>query len=346
MAATLVQSSEGVSALATTTASFAVAPTSGNLVVLAFAGDDYNNTPNAGWTQSAEMEQQTFHGGYIWWRISDGSNSLQYTIGSATNSAWVLAEFSGVDAAPYDTSQGKFIQSSDVTIATDVITPSTGQRLLCAMIGGSLSLNLAAETISFSDSFTLANTIGTGGGGTNDVVGLAYRIVTGNGATTFSTTGTYINSMQSRSALIISFKEAAGAAVAYLRPDGDTATDGWTDASAGTSNIFQSVDEASVGDADYVQSPSITSGTSDLTVRLCEGITTIATWTHSNIGTSFTTAIQTLTTPQFAAITDFSNLFVEFDDGSGNVYRCQMGNPAAGVAEPVKLHYRFKKLAA
>ena len=88
----LVKSAKGSSALATTTASFASATTAGNLIVLAFASDDYNDSPGAGWTQSTGMKQQTFHGGYIWWRISTGETSFSYTIGSATNSSWIPAE--------------------------------------------------------------------------------------------------------------------------------------------------------------------------------------------------------------------------------------------------------------
>jgi hypothetical protein len=105
MAIALVQSAKGTGTTAIVNPSFSVAPTNGNLIVLAFAADDYNGTPNTGWTQSAEMEQQTFHGGYLWWRISTGANPPGgYTIGSATVSAWVLMEFSGADASPYDIS--------------------------------------------------------------------------------------------------------------------------------------------------------------------------------------------------------------------------------------------------
>ena len=233
MALALVQANEGVSALATTTASFSIAPTSGNLVVLAFASDDYNGTPNTGWTQSAEMEQQTFHGGYIWWRISDGSNSLQYTIGSATVSAWVLAEFSGHDATPYDISEGTFIQSSDLTMTTANITPTTGERLLVAMIGGSSTANLSADSISYNNSFTHINSIGTSAGATNDIVGLAYRLVTGNGSTTFNTTGTYSGgAVQARTALVISFKEAGAPAAPALTYFGSAATPAGLNAAA------------------------------------------------------------------------------------------------------------------
>jgi hypothetical protein len=207
-----VQSNKGISATAITAPAFSGATIAGNLIVLAFASDDYNVNPDAGWTQSAEMEQQTFHGGYLWWKISTGETALQYTIGSATVSAWVLAEFSGNDAAPYDTSQGRFTQSGGVnSYTTDVITPSTGQRLLVAMIGGSKAAtsNVGSPYTSWLNSFTEIQSNGTSAGATDDTVAMAYRIVTGNGVTTFSTGATYpVTSQDSQTGLIISFKEA------------------------------------------------------------------------------------------------------------------------------------------
>jgi len=183
------------------------------LVVLCFAADDYNGTPDSGWTQSSEMEQQTFHGGYLWWRISDGSNSLQYTIGSASGSTWILQEFSGVDATPYDTSQGKFVQTSGASLASDSIVPSTGNRLLVAMLGASFGSSAAPLTGSWNNSFTLIRDLGNNIGATRDAVVTGYRLVTGDGSTGYTTTCTHADTAgnsDSRSSLIISFKERAG----------------------------------------------------------------------------------------------------------------------------------------
>jgi hypothetical protein len=133
MALAFVKSAKGTSALATTSPAFATATTSGNLVVLGFASDDYNGTVSTGWTQSSEMEQQTFHGGYLWWCISTGQTTMpNYVIGSATSSSWVLAEFSGNDATPYDTSEGQFAQSS--AFSSGVTYPGGGVQARTAMI--------------------------------------------------------------------------------------------------------------------------------------------------------------------------------------------------------------------
>jgi hypothetical protein len=213
MAIALVQSNSGTSASATVNPSFSVAPSNGNLVVLCFASDDYNGTPNTGWTQSSEMEQQVNHGGYIWWRISTGANPPgSYTIGSATNSAWIMMEFSGVDASPYDVSEGQSANfPGSANYSTPSATPTSGNRLLVAMIGaGTSSGSMAGFTTSgWTNSFTKVTDSGSAGAGTNDAVSTAYRLVTANGSTAYSTTATWSSGPQSSSGLIIAFKEAA-----------------------------------------------------------------------------------------------------------------------------------------
>ena len=217
---TLVQSNKGLSTSATTSGiGFSVAPTAGNLIVLAISADDYNVSPDTGWTQSSEMEQQTFHGGYLWWRISDGSNSFQYTISSAVNSAWVLTEFSGVAASPYDASEGQFAATTGTTYTTPNITPTAGNRLLVAAMGiGHNTNNLSADMTSWLNSFMHIRTSGTANVAGQDVaIGVAWRPVAANGSTAYSTGATFLNA-EARSGLIISFKEGAGGPTAYTLP--------------------------------------------------------------------------------------------------------------------------------
>lgn len=128
----------------------------------------------------------------------------------------------------------------------------------------------------------------------------------------------------------------------YLAPDADVSDGTWTDQAGGT-NLFAAIDEAAASDADYIQSsvsptndvcevslsnPGETpaqpakvryrywrtgaAGSMELRVRLLQGTTQIASWTHSAIGTSPVSAVQTLSGSEFAAITDFSDLRLEF----------------------------------
>jgi hypothetical protein len=124
-----------------------------------------------------------------------------------------------------------------------------------------------------------------------------------------------------------------------LSPDGDVATDGWTDKDGGTTNIWQGIANAS--DVDYVQSPAL-AATSDLVVRLFEGSTLVQQWTHNDVGEAFNDAVQTVT----GSVGNFSNLFVELDDLQGNVYRFALGNPASGRIGSPEIAYRYKKLVS
>lgn len=213
MAATIVQSAKGTSTSATVTASFPTTPTNGNIIVLCFAADDYNGTPNAGWTQSTGMEQQTFHGSYLWWRVaSGGSNSFQYTIGSGSPSSWVLMEVSGLDVSPYDTSNGQYATGTSKTYSTPALTPTAGDRLLVAAVNFNRnSGTLAGNTVTgWTNSFTAVDSIGSGPSGTNTTASLATRSVTANGSTSYSTSGTSTIDVTSASGLIIAFKVASG----------------------------------------------------------------------------------------------------------------------------------------
>ena len=214
MALALVKNATGTSLTATTTATFSTAPTSGNLIVMTMSTDAYNGTPDAGWTQSTGMEQQTYHGGYIWWQISNGANSFPYTIGAATRSTWVLAEFSGNHATPYDISNGAFQQLSGVSLLTPTITPTSGNRLLVTALTANDGQSVSAVTQSWTNSFTNINVIGAGTGTVNNCCGMAYQIVAANGSTGYSSTGSFagVTNTAARCALIISFKEAGAVA--------------------------------------------------------------------------------------------------------------------------------------
>lgn len=133
-----------------------------------------------------------------------------------------------------------------------------------------------------------------------------------------------------------------------LVPDADTTVGNWTTHTGSATNLYQQIDEDSANDSDFIQSepapsasvvkfglsngsPTPTAddtqrvryryskdaddGVSlDLTVSLVEGASTvIASWTHVGITTTLTTANQVLTAPQKASITDYDNLFIQFE---------------------------------
>jgi hypothetical protein len=138
------------------------------------------------------------------------------------------------------------------------------------------------------------------------------------------------------------FIEAEEAVVVdYLIPDGDVIDGGWTNELGGTV-LFTSIDEAVIDDADYIRSSTnpvadlckvsisdpFTVATEpmsvnyrykksgfpvlNLRVRLLQGATEIAAWTHNDISSSFVTETQPLSSGQFSSITNFNDLYLEF----------------------------------
>ena len=130
----------------------------------------------------------------------------------------------------------------------------------------------------------------------------------------------------------------------FLRPDADSIDGNWTNNSGSNVNLYASLNETSASDAEYIQSPLSPLGEvckiglgnptgtpaqpftvsyrfnnlggAQLGVRLLQGTTEIAAWSET-AGSGWTTQDRTLTGPQFAAITDFTDLFIEFNAGTG-----------------------------
>jgi len=130
-----------------------------------------------------------------------------------------------------------------------------------------------------------------------------------------------------------------------LYPELDVVIGTWTDKDAGTEDLFDSLDERpDPDDDDYIMNETpegevyradmdegVDPGRDDhhyveyriskdnaltqidLTVTLKEGVTVIATWVHIDIGLAPVTIKQTLTTLQASNITNYSDLYLEFD---------------------------------
>jgi hypothetical protein len=132
----------------------------------------------------------------------------------------------------------------------------------------------------------------------------------------------------------------------YLRPDLDSSVGSWADEGGATSNLYQSIDEETPNDTDYVQSepnPSNSkykvrlsnpgtavntdepvtvryryrksgAATTDITVTLVQGASTvIASNSHAGVTTTVTAGSFVLSTGEKAAVTDWDDLFLEFE---------------------------------
>jgi hypothetical protein len=127
-----------------------------------------------------------------------------------------------------------------------------------------------------------------------------------------------------------------GVVAQYAHPTADAATGAWT-ASTG-SDLFAMLDEATADDADYISTTYASicevalGGLSDpassaghkvryriaadagaVIVRLRQGATTIASWTHNPAPTSLSTFEQTLSGAEADSITDYSALKLQFE---------------------------------
>ena len=209
MAATIVRSNSAAqnTNAATVSPTLGGTATAGNLLVLTVSADDYISVGNrpTGYTFSTGMGQETYCGHYLFWKVAAGGETgTSYTIGSATRSAWIMAEISGLTATPYDISNGTLTQSSGATQATPTITPTAGDRYLIASFGGGndTTFSVTSATNSFTeraDVSTNANTF--------DNVSYYDSAVTATGSSTYTTTATYsISDVDARTALIIAFK--------------------------------------------------------------------------------------------------------------------------------------------
>jgi hypothetical protein len=127
-------------------------------------------------------------------------------------------EFSGVLATPYDISEGILTNSTDNNYATDPITPTAGSRLIVTSIGTSGD-GTQGQSTTFTNSFISVRTAVSAVGATRDAVTTAYRLVTADGATSYSTATNWDPAggpAQSRSALAIAFKADTGPTDAFF----------------------------------------------------------------------------------------------------------------------------------
>lgn len=215
----LTNSATGTSAVATTTATFGFTATANRLLVLVVGSDDYKTGDPTGYTLSTGCSQQTYLGHYLWWKIAAGSEtSVQYTIGSASKSAWAVLEFDNIaTASSLDTSNGQLTATSGGSYTTPAVTPSTGARFAIATIGGSNSSDLTGLS-AWINSYTEVADIGHTGSGTRDLIGVATKVITGDGSTTTQGGADFdgINDPQARTGIIAVFKVASAAATSAV----------------------------------------------------------------------------------------------------------------------------------
>jgi len=204
--ASVVNNNSGVSSSTTVDATLGGTATAGNLIIIAIdAADQTGGTPT-GYTLSDQCALGGYAAHYLYWKIATGGETgVQYTINSATNSAWVMIEIDGLTSSPYDDSLSQGQEGEVASYATPDITPTSGERYLVAAIGGNgyIEQDITGWSDSFSQIDIAANTDGD-----YNMIAVAGLQVTANGATSYSTTASYYTGAGNYStyAIIIAFK--------------------------------------------------------------------------------------------------------------------------------------------
>ena len=233
----------GTSAVATTTATFGFTATANRLLVLVVAADDYKTGNPSGYTAPANTSiggtgniggTSAFLGHYLWYKVAaGGETSVQYTIGSASNSCWAVLEFDSIDSASaFDVAPtATYTQAGATTYTSPTATPSTGRRFVVATIAGTSSVGngLLTGVGTWTNSYTeQADIRTTPASGTGDEFGVATLAMDGTGAATTSTGATYEGSTaQSEASIVAVFKVASsGSNFTATQDDSTGLTDG------------------------------------------------------------------------------------------------------------------------
>jgi len=196
----------GSSATATTTVSFS-AQTAGKLLLLSVSSDDYKTGDPSGWTLA--QSGQDFQGHYLWWKLSNGSEtSVQYTIGSATASAYAAMVADNIDPTPFDANSTNHPHGAS-SATTTAITPTAGSRYLVVASFGAMHAGASSVTApaSLTNSFTL-QAAGTAGATVSEVAVLGYKILDGGSSVGVDTSVWQTNAPQCSYGLLAAFKVA------------------------------------------------------------------------------------------------------------------------------------------
>ena len=165
-------------------------------IVLIIAGNTTITTPSGFTLQASQVNWM----GHYLYDCAGGAMSWTVTPSAAGQGTWYVAE---VDNGAFINALGANNAGTGTTYSTLSLTPTSGERVLFASIGGMSSTvvrTVSGWTGSFVEEADRSVT-------TNDrpMQGVATRTVTANGSTAYSTTTTYSATSTGRSALIASY---------------------------------------------------------------------------------------------------------------------------------------------
>lgn len=183
-------------------------PTTGNLLVVT-ANSDATVTITGTWTAGPSVVDG--NGTYVWYRVSDGTESTITCTPSVSDTICITAcEYSGAAAAPFDTSNSSTIGGSSgaTTTAVSVTTTASGDLIVAAACLHTYSTATAPTGPSWTNSFVNQLTAASGGTTVSDVTTFYAELIAGAGGS-YSTAASWTNNAGDRQELVIAFKAAS-----------------------------------------------------------------------------------------------------------------------------------------
>jgi hypothetical protein len=221
---------EGVNG-ASVTVTLGTAPTAGNLLVAWANSDALVSIGGTGWTAGPVVIDG--NGAYAWWKIAGAGEPSAVTFTPSVPD-WIVAgliEYSGLAAAPFDTSGSSMISGSSVTSTTAVaVTTGADHDLVVALAHlHSAGAGLAEPTApSFSGGLSVAQSHGMTGGGTTAVYTIAGDDLDAGTAGSLSTAASWTGPWPDAQELVFAFKATS------VTDGAAAASSGTTAAAAGT----------------------------------------------------------------------------------------------------------------
>jgi hypothetical protein len=182
-------------------------PTTGNLLVVS-ANSDATVTITGTWTLGPSVVDG--NGTYLWYRISDGTESTITCTPSVSDAICITAaEYSGATASPFDVQNTSTIAGSagTTTTAVSVTTTAAADLIIAAACIHTFPGSLPTSP-TWTNSFTNQMTAVSGGAAGVETVTFYAELIAGAGGG-YSTSASWTNSASDRQQLQIAFKAAA-----------------------------------------------------------------------------------------------------------------------------------------
>jgi hypothetical protein len=195
-------------------------PTAGNLLVVSANGDFTTNAPSGSGTWTAGPSTIDGNGVYTYYKVSDGTEStITVSLTSGTFHFCITAcEYSGLSAAPFDTSNSSTVSGTGGTSTTAVSVTTTAAADLVVAFALLHGAGASVPTgPSWSNSFVNGLSADSSTSGVTNQACYTFigELMPAGAAGAYSTAASWTNSATDRQEIVLAF--LAGASPTYVR---------------------------------------------------------------------------------------------------------------------------------